>query len=138
MMSNSPQMAAWATLIGRVAMSAIFIMFGFTKITGFAGTAGYIASVGLPMPEVLTVLAIVFEFGGGLMLLLGWKTKIAAKMLAVFTILAAAFFHMNFADQTQLVMFMKNIAIVGGLLYMMAYGGGAYSLDEKMKKAPMA
>lgn len=131
---QSSQMAGWTTLLGRVALAAIFIIIGWGKIMGFAGTVGYIASVGLPMPEVLAVLAIIFEFGGGVLLLLGWQTRWAAKALAVFVIAATAAFHTNLADQMQMIMFLKNVSIVGGLLFVMAYGAGAYSLDEKMAK----
>ena len=121
-------------LVGRVLLSIIFILAGFGKIGGFAGTAGYIASVGLPLPEVLTALTIVVELLGGLMLLVGLKTRLVATVLTVFTLLAAVIFHSNFGDQIQMTMFLKNLAMAGGLFYVIAGGAGRYSIDAKMEK----
>ena len=121
-------------LIGRVLLSVIFILAGFGKIGAFAGTAGYVASVGIPMAELVTVLVIILELGGGLLLLVGFKTRIVAFLLAIFTILAALLFHNNFSDQTQMSIFLKNLAIAGGLFYVKATGAGSYSVDAKMKK----
>ena len=121
-------------LLGRVLLSVIFILAGFGKIGAFAGTAGYVASVGIPMAELVTVLVIILELGGGLLLLVGFKTRIVAFLLAIFTILAALLFHNNFSDQTQMSIFLKNLAIAGGLFYVKATGAGSYSVDAKMKK----
>lgn len=121
-------------LTGRILLALIFVLAGFEKITGFAGTVGYIAGRGLPLPNLLAVVAIVVELGGGIMLVLGWKARWAALALFVFTALAALLFH-NFwaapADQAanQMIHFLKNISIMGGLLYVMACGGGGMSLD---------
>lgn len=125
-------------LAARVLMAILFVIAGYGKIGGFAGTVGYIASVGLPLPEVGVLIAIVVELGGGLLLLVGYQTRLVALVMAVFTVLTGVFFH-NFwalpADQVMLnqIMFMKNLSIAGGLLMMSAYGAGALSLDGKGK-----
>lgn len=125
-----------ATLVGRILMAAIFVSSGLQKIGGFAGTAGYIASKGLPLPEVGAVIAIVVEVGAGIALILGFKARWAAVALAVFTLAATFLFH-NFwtypADQQfmQMLMFWKNLAMTGGLLFVYAFGAGAWSLDGK-------
>lgn len=120
-------------LVGRVLLSAIFIISGWGKITGFAGTVAFTATV-LPFPELMVIAAIIFEFIGGLALLVGFKTELAAWGLVVFTLVAGFAFHFNFADQVQSVMFLKNISMVGGLLYVVVAGAGRYSIDAKMAK----
>jgi putative oxidoreductase len=124
-----------AALLGRMLLALIFVVSGFGKIADFAGTAGYIASKGLPLPEVGVVLAIVVELGGGLMLVFGWKARWAALALAVFTIFASIFFH-NFWTMTgeevltNQIMFFKNLAMIGGMLMVWAFGPGRYSVDR--------
>lgn len=121
-------------LIARVLIAAIFVLSGAGKIAGFDGTVGYIASKGLPLPALAAVAAIVVELGGGLLLIVGWKARWAAAAMLVFTLAAAVIFH-NFwhvaADeaQNQMIHFMKNIAMAGGLLMVMVHGSGARSLD---------
>ncbi|MFQ5541021.1 MAG: DoxX family protein [Candidatus Paceibacteria bacterium] len=115
---------------GRVLMSVIFLTSGWSKLAAFAGTVALVGTV-FPFPEVLTVIAIILEFGGALLLLLGYRTRVAAYTLIVFTIIATLGFHLNLADQLQAVQFMKNLAILGGLLYVVAAGAGSYSLDGK-------
>lgn len=123
-------------LVGRILLALIFVFSGAGKIPGFEGTVGYIASKGLPMPHVLAIATIIVELGGGILLILGWKTRWAAAALLVFTGLAALLFH-NFwavpADQAQgqMINFMKNIAIMGGMLYVVVHGAGPVSLDKK-------
>jgi len=124
-----------AALVGRILLAIVFIPAGFSKIGGFAGTAGYIASKGLPLPEVGAAVAIAVELLGGIALLVGWKGRWAAAALAVFTLVATFIFHDFWAappDQqmTQNLMFMKNIGIVGGLLVALAFGPGRYSVDR--------
>lgn len=126
-------------LIGRLLMAAIFIIAGLSKATGFSGTAGYIASVGLPMPEALTAATIVLEVIGGVALVIGYRLRLFAVLLAGFTLLAGLFFHNFWAmpaevQHIQQIMFMKNLSIAGGLLIIAALGGGALSLDEKLSK----
>ena len=123
-------------LIGRLLLAYFFIPAGIGKIGGFAGTVGYISSKGLPMPEVGAVMAIVVEVVVAAMLLVGFQTRWAALILAVFTLAAGIFFHNYWgvpADQVmmQTLMFNKNLAIVGGLLAFAAFGAGAFSLDAK-------
>lgn len=123
-------------LIGRILLAALFVPAGFAKIGGFAGTAGYIGSVGLPLPQVGAVVAIVVELGLGLLLLAGFKTRIAAIVLALFTLAASFFFHNYWAmpadkATVQQLMFMKNIAITGGLLAFAAFGAGRFSIDRR-------
>jgi len=127
------------TLAGRVLLALLFIPAGYQKIGGFTGTAGYIGSVGLPLPEVGAALAIAVELGLGLLLLIGWRTRIAALGLAGFTLAASVFFHNYWgvaAEQAmvQQLMFFKNIAIVGGLLAIAAFGAGGWSLDARVKR----
>lgn len=125
-----------AVLIGRALLAALFIPAGFGKLMGFAGTVGYIGSVGLPLPELGAVMAIVVELGFGLMLLVGFKTRWAALVLALFTVAAAFLFHNFWAMPADKVManqtlFMKNLAIVGGLLAFAAGGPGRFSVDKR-------
>jgi len=123
-------------LVGRILLAALYLPAGLMKLAGFAGTAGYIASAGLPLPEVRAALAIVIEIGGGAALIAGYHTRLAAQVLAVFTLVATVCFH-NFwavpADQAfvQQLLFFKNIAVIGGLLMLAAHGAGAWSLDAK-------
>ena len=125
-------------LAGRLLLALLFLPAGIAKITGFAGTVGYIASVGLPLPALGAVIAIVVEIVGGVALIAGFGTRIAALILALFTLAASFFFHAYWsvpADQqfvTQLL-FMKNIAVVGGLLTLSAWGAGAWSVDARSK-----
>jgi putative oxidoreductase len=126
----------WAALVGRILLGIVFIPAGFGKIGGFAGTAGYIASKGLPLPEVGAALAIAVEIVAGIALVVGWKTRWAALALAVFTLAATVFFHAFWAvppeqQMTQQLMFMKNIGIVGGLLAFYAFGAGRISIDKQ-------
>lgn len=119
-------------LIGRILLAHIFILSGVNKITGYSGTQQYMESMGVP--GILLPLVILIEVGGGLALLLGWQTRIAAWVLAVFTVASAMLFHTNFADQMQMISFMKNMAITGGLLFVAAYGADELSLDYKLAK----
>lgn len=123
-------------LVGRLLLALLFLPAGLSKISGFAGTVGYIASKGMPMPTAAAVLAIIVEVVGPLALIAGFGTRWAALVLAGFTVVATFVFH-NFwampADQVmmQQLMFYKNIAVVGGLLVLAAHGAGAWSVDAK-------
>lgn len=119
------------TFIGRILLSLIFVNSGIHKLGDHAGTVGYISSVGAPMPEIAYWVAVIVEVGFGLALLVGFKAKIAAAVIALFTLATAVLFHSNFGDQMQMIMFMKNITIVGGLLLVVAYGAGGFSLDNR-------
>lgn len=127
-------------LLARLLVVALFLPAGINKITGFEGTVGYIASVGLPLPTLGALLAIAIEVLAPLALLLGWQTRWAALVLAVFTLVASVLFH-NFwgmpADQqfVQQLMFFKNLGVVGGLLALAACGAGAWGLDARQGRA---
>lgn len=125
-------------LIGRILLAWLFIPAGWSKIAGFAGTAGYIASQGLPLPEVLAALAIVAELGLGLLLLVGWQARWAALGLAIFVAVITPIFHAYWAmPEAQQMMqkqaFNKNLAAVGGLLVAAAFGAGRFSVDGKSR-----
>jgi putative oxidoreductase len=119
-------------------LALVFILAGFMKVTGFAGTVGYVGTV-LPMPEVMTALAIIFELGGGLMLLVGFHARIASLGLVVFTAVATVFFHLMpylsatdpMAIQMQMLMILKNLAIMGGLLQVFMNGAGSWSWNKQ-------
>lgn len=124
------------TLAGRALIALLFIPAGWGKIGGFAGLAGYIASKGVPLPEAAAAIAIVAELGLGLMLLLGWKARLAAAGLAVFVAVITPIFHNFWAmpaaqQMMQQQAFYKNVAIVGGLLVVAAFGAGGWSLDGR-------
>ena len=125
-----------AALVGRALLAALFIWSGAGKIPGFASTAGYIASKGLPMPEVLAALSIFVELGGGLALLVGFKARWAALALGIFTLLASVLFHAYWAAPAeqayvQQLMFMKNLAVAGGMFFVAALGAGPLSIDAR-------
>lgn len=124
------------SLAGRLLLASLFLPAGIAKLGGFAGTAAYIGSKGLPMPELGAVMAIVIEVGAGLALIAGFGTRWAALVLAAFTLLATVFFHNFWGVPVEMVMvqklmFTKNIAVIGGLLVLAAYGAGAWSVDAK-------
>lgn len=122
------QLSKFAPLIARIFIGGFFLMAGLGKIADVAGTAGYIQSVGLP--GFLAWPAIIFEVALGLSVLAGFKIRLAALAGAGFCILTAVLFHNNFADQTQMVMFLKNFAIAGGFLMIFAHGAGAVAIDK--------
>ena len=123
-------------LIARILMSVMFLVSGISKITGFGGTVGYIASVGLPMPTALAAAAAAVEVLASLALIIGWKTRWAALALAVFTAAATVFFHNFWAmpaseQMMQQILFTKNLAVIGGLLLLASAGPGAWSVDRR-------
>lgn len=120
-----------AAVFGRVLISAIFVLSGVGKLTAVSGTIGYIEAAGLPLAPVAFAVAVVLEVAGGLALIAGYKTRWVAGALALFSIVAAVAFHGNLADQNQFIHFFKNIAMAGGLLHLVAFGGGALSLDAR-------
>jgi putative oxidoreductase len=127
------------TLTGRLLLALLFLPAGLMKIGGFAGTVGYIASKGLPMPALGAVIAIAVEVLGALALLAGFGTRVAALVLAVFTVAASVIFHAYWAvpaeaQMVQQLMFFKNIAVVGGLLVLAAHGAGGWSLDAQRQR----
>jgi putative oxidoreductase len=124
------------SLAARILIALLFIPAGWGKLTGFSGTVGYIASVGLPLPTVAAVVALLIELLGGFALLAGYRARAAALVLAVFTLFASLFFHAFWsvpADQAFVnqLLFFKNIAIIGGLFSIVAHGAGQWSLDAR-------
>jgi len=126
------QIQTIAAPAGRVLIALMFVTSGFSKISGYAATQGYMEAMGVP--GVLLPIVIAVELLGGLAVMLGWHTRIAAFLLAGFSLLSALLFHANFGDQMQMIMFMKNISIAGGFLMIVALGGGAYALDNRLNK----
>lgn len=132
------QLQSPLSLLGRWLLAALFLPAGIGKLTGFPGTAGYISSAGLPFPELGAATAITVEIAGSIALIMGLGTRPAALILALFTLVASVFFHNYWAvpaDQQlmQQLLFFKNIAVVGGLLTLAAWGGGAWSVDARRK-----
>ena len=118
-------------LIGRILLSIIFILSGFSKLTGLSGTAGYFGGMGIPAPMVVAVLVGLLELLGGLAILIGFRTREAAFALAIFTVATAFVAHMNWSDMMQLISFQKNLAIAGGFLVLGVYGAGSISVDAR-------
>jgi len=114
--------------VGRLFLATIFFTSGLTRITSYAGTQGYMDAMGVP--SMLLPLVIALEVLGGLAIIFGWKTKVVALVLAGFSIASALLFHADFSDQMQMGMFMKNVAIAGGFLMLVAQGPGAYAFDN--------
>jgi putative oxidoreductase len=121
--------------LGRILLAALFLMSGLSKLGAAETTTAYIASAGLPLPGVAYFLTLLVEIGGGLLLLIGFQARASAAVLTIFTIAAAFFFHSNFADQNQAVHFLKNFAIAGGLLQVVAMGAGRLSVDGRRSAA---
>lgn len=117
---------------GRILLALIFVTSGWGKITGYAGTQGYMESAGVP--GALLPLVIAVELLGGIALMLGWQARIVAFLLAGFTLLSALLFHWDPGNQQQYIQFMKNLAITGGFLMIVAHGAGAYSLDRRRSR----
>ena len=119
-----------ALLAGRVLLALMFVIAGWGKIGGYAGTQGYMEAMGVP--GALLPLVIFAELGGGIAIVLGLLTRLAALGLAVFSVVSGVIFHGGSADQIQQIMFAKNLAIAGGLLFLVANGAGRLSLDAKL------
>ena len=124
-----------AALVGRILLVLMFITSGFGKVTGFEGTVGYITSKHLPMPQVAAIIAILCELGAGILVLIGFKARWAAIVLAIFTVAAGILFHDFWnadaaSKMMQQINFWKNISIAGGFLMVFAFGPGRYSMDK--------
>jgi len=125
-------MANIADLIGRILISALFLLNGIFKISNYDGTIGWMESFG--MPGILLIPAIILEIVGPVLVIIGYKTKLAAGLLSLFCIATAVIFHNDFADQIQFTSFLKNIALAGGFLILFVNGAKGFSLDNKFKK----
>lgn len=119
--------------VGRLLAAHIFLLAGLQKIGNYPGTQSYMEAMGVP--GMLLPLVILLEVGGAVALIIGWQTRWAAAALALFCVLTAAIFHHNFGDQTQMIMFMKNLAMAGGLLFIATHGAGAIGLDLRSRTA---
>lgn len=124
-------------LLGRILIGAPFLMSGLGKLAAHAATVGYIASVGLPAPSLAFVVAVLVEAGGGLLLMSGYRARPVALAMALFSVVTAVFFHHNFADQNQMIHFLKNVMMAGGLLQIAYFGAGAFSLDARIGRAAL-
>jgi len=120
-----------AAPVGRILLALMFVSAGFSKIGSYAGMQGFMESGGVP--GALLPLVIALEILGGLAIILGWQTRIAAVVLAGFTLLATLLFHFDLGDQVQSLLFWKNVSIAGGLLMLFALGAGPYSLDNRQR-----
>ncbi len=128
--SNGSSAQNALALISRLLLAALFILAGINKLTGMEGTVGYIASVGMPFPELVYFGTVAIEIVGGLMLAAGFKARYAAGALGTFTLLTAFIFHNDFAQQTELTLFLKNLAIAGGMFAIAAFGPDRLSVDR--------
>ena len=137
MHSTSSNNTTALPLAGRILLAAIFVVSALGKIAAPEATQGYIASVGLPVPLLSYLASIVIELAGGILLLVGYRTRVVAAGLAVFSIVSALIFHHALGDQNQLFHFLKNLAMAGGLIQVVAYGAGAFSIDiKRQSRAP--
>jgi putative oxidoreductase len=118
--------------VGRLLIGLPFAMSGLSKLAAYGQTTAMIAAVGLPVPPLAYAMAVAIELGGGLLLIAGFQTRIVATALALFSIATAVSFHNNFADQNQMIHFLKNVMMAGGLLQIVAFGAGAISLDNRL------
>lgn len=130
--STSPALSGATELLGRILLSTLFLMSGIGKLTAYSATAGYMASAGVP--DLLLPLVILAEVGGAIAIIVGWKTRLVSVLLAGFTLVTAVLFHHDFADQTQMIMFLKNVSIAGAFLLLSVNGAGRYSLDARAAK----
>jgi|SRR5579863_7579748 len=122
-------------LLGRIMIGAPFVMSGLGKLGAYAATVGYIAAMGLPVPPLAFAVSVLIELGGGLLLLSGYRARFVSLAMAVFCLVTAMFFHHNFADQNQMIHFLKNVMMAGGLLQIAYFGAGAFSLDARSGRA---
>ena len=121
----------WLAAVGRLFIGILFLASGLGKLAAPAATIGYISAAGLPAPTLAYAGSASIEVIGSLLLIAGYRVRVVALVMAAFTFLAALFFHKNFADQNQMIHFMKNIAITGGLFQVAAFGAGPFSIDAR-------
>ena len=120
--------------LGRLLIGLPFAMGGLSKLAAYGPTTAMIAAVGLPVPPLAFAVAVLVEVGGGLLLVAGYQVRLVAPAMAVFCFVTAIFFHSNFADQNQMINFLKNVMMAGGLLQIAAFGAGAFSLDQRFSR----
>lgn len=122
-------------LVGRILIGVPFLISGLGKLAAAGATQGYIAAMGLPAPFLAYLGATAIELIGSVLLIVGFRTRAVAVVLAGFALLTAVFFHANFADQNQMIHFMKNLMIMGGLLQIAGFGAGRFSLDARSNRS---
>jgi putative oxidoreductase len=122
-------------LAGRLLIGLPFMMSGLGKLAAYGPTVALIHAVGLPVPPLAYICSVVVELGGGLLLVLGYRVRPVAAVMALFALATAVFFHNNFADQNQMIHFLKNVMMAGGLLQIVHFGAGAFSLDARLTGA---
>ncbi len=132
-MTPESKVPAYLPLVGRILIGVPFLMSGLGKIGAYDRVVGMITAAGLPLAPLGWIIAIVVEIGGALLLIAGFRVRPAAFVMAAFTLAAAVFFHRNFADQNQMIHFLKNIMLIGGLLNIAYFGAGPLSLDNRSK-----
>lgn len=120
-----------ALLVGRILIAALFLIAAYGKFKGLTATTGYFTKLGVPGPSIAAPLVAIFEALAGVLILVGFKTRLVALAIAVFVVVAALLAHMNFAEQNQINHFLKNLAIAGGCLALFVSGAGAFSVDAK-------
>ncbi|WP_018238247.1 DoxX family protein [Ensifer sp. BR816] len=134
-MSSNAALQSSLAFVGRLLLAVVFVVSGVEKLADPSGTIAYISAANMPLPAVAYAGALIAELGGGILLILGYQTRLAALVLATFTLASALGFHLEFDDQNQLIHFMKNIAIAGGFLQVAAFGAGGFSLDARAGRA---
>ena len=123
--------------IGRILVGLPFAMSGLGKLAAYGATTGMIAAAGLPFPPLAFLTAVAVELGGGVLLILGYRVRPVALALAAFSLATAVSFHNDFADQNQMIHFLKNVMITGGLLQVAAFGAGALSIDNRRRSSEL-
>jgi putative oxidoreductase len=138
MLNQTPSQLSLVAAAGRVLIALIFLLSGFGKLASPAMTMQYIGAANLPFPFLAYIVAVAVEIGGGILLIAGFQTRAVAAVVAIFTVAAALGFHSNFADQNQMIHFLKNIAMAGGLLQLVAFGASGLSIDNWLAGSRLA
>jgi putative oxidoreductase len=126
--------ARYLPFVGRLLIGLPFAMSGLGKLAAYGPTTEMISAVGLPAPPLAFAVAVIVELGGGFLLIAGFQARLVASALALFALATAVSFHSNFADQNQMIHFLKNVMLAGGLLQIVAFGAGAISIDNRLSK----
>ena len=124
-----------AAFLGRLLLSVIFVLSGFQKLAQFSGTVAFMGSEGLPLPLIAAIVAVLVECVGGILLIVGYQTRLTGIVLALWCIATAIVAHRNFSNQDQMINFLKNVAMAGGFLQLVAFGAGGWSLDARRGSA---
>src|SRR5690349_11285057 len=135
MNASTHALLRYVPTLGRLLVAAIFLISGLGKLAAPQATLDYIVSAGLPAPSLAYAVAVLVEIGGGILLVLGYRVRLVALIMALFTLVTALSFHAHFSDPNQTNHFLKNIAMAGGLLQVVAFGAGPFSLDRRFARA---